>query len=144
MYRAKKHQQRNKVIRSGKRAENVARNPRYHIEMNDHPNYRDFGQPHYIDAEGRQYKVAEFDMVRTATPIRRDATISHGWVKLYVRLPPGTSWFDTVKKKLRVTLFPYSDASLPDKHVVLQKRFLMQPSHRTGHVFVSRFDWSQI
>jgi hypothetical protein len=133
--------QRRKAIQKGRHVENVARNARYYA-INDHPNYREFGEPEYEDEDGRQYRVAHSDFVRTMSPMERASIAEHGWVKLYVRLPPGTDWYPENKARVHVTLEPYRDTSLVPRTVTIRRRFIMAPSHRTGHAFVSKADWT--
>lgn len=128
---------RNRAIRKGKHMENVVeRYPRYHIALNDHLNYKSFKKAEYLDDMGREYKVATSDLIRTSNPRPRS---SHGPVKLYVRLPPGTEWFPNNKNRVPVTLHPL-DPNLPKCSIIVRERFIMQ-GHRTGHVFVSRTEW---
>jgi hypothetical protein len=133
-----RHRRRDRAIRQGLHAERVAKNPRYYVALNDHPNYREFGEPEYTDASGRQYKIAEVDFVRTYAPVPRSTNASVP-MKLYVRLPPGTEWFPANKARIAVTLYP-TNAAARVRHIIFRKHYIL-PQHRTGHIFVARSDW---
>lgn len=124
----------------GLHQERVEKNARYYMGLNDHLNYREFGEPEYVDDKGRQYKVAKVALVRTARPIPLSASTSAA-VKLYVRLPPGTEWFPASATRIALTLHATNPAATtPVRHIVFRKRFIM-PQHRTGHIIVARSDW---
>lgn len=131
---------RRRIFLKGRRIENATeRYSHYHVARNDHPNYRDFGTPHYTDDEGREYRLAKYDFVRTAFPHLRS---DRRHVKLYVRLPPGTSWFSYQTPRVAVMLYSVVDREAMPRRVVIRERFLT-PGHRTGHVYVSRHDFVQ-
>jgi hypothetical protein len=132
------HRHRDHAIRAGLHAERVMKNPRYYAALHDHLNYREFGDPEYLDEMGRQYKVAKVALVRTATPI--PLSTGSAPVKLYVRLPPGTEWFPANVSRVAVTLYP-TNATMRPRHIVFRKRY-MSPQHRTGHIFVTRSVWN--
>ena len=90
--------------------------PRYHA-LNDHPSFRTFGTPDFVDAQGREYRVGP-----------RKGPL----VQLYVRLPrPEVPWFAPVAGR-DVTLL--SDNGVPQT-IRIHEDFIM-PAHRTGHVYI--------
>jgi hypothetical protein len=129
---------RDHAIRAGLHTERVAKNPRYYMALHDHLNYRDFGEPEYVDEAGRQYKVARVALVRTATPIPLSPTSAS--VTLYVRLPPGTEWFPANVSRVAVTLYP-ANSTKRVRHIVFRQRYI-SPQHRTGHILVTRAVWN--
>lgn len=126
----------------GWRAENVAKNAKYHIELNDHLNYKEFGTPDYIDQDGRLYIVATHLNIRTPNPLPLTTANSRGRVKLYVKLPKGVEGYPENKHRILLELDPVRPDKMPPRTVVLRERFIM-PTHRTGHVFIASFDWAQ-
>ncbi len=131
---------RKKAFLKGQRAENVAKNPKYHVELNDHLNYREFKKDtaDYVDQEGRLYSVATHVNIRTPNP----TPISGNRVKLNVKLPPGVAWYPNNKIHIVLEL----NSTRPDKPsrtVTMRDRFMMMPSHRTGHVFIEKRDWDR-
>ncbi len=104
------------------------RNSRYYA-MNDHPNYREFGPAGYTDQEGREYQV----------PPPKKA-VSGAYLKLWVRLPPGSVWFTSTPSR-RVVLHSTSDPQIPARVITIRKHFIQQ-GHRTGHVSVYAREWN--
>ncbi len=128
---------RDQQIRKGLHAEHVARNPRYYVQLNDHPNYRKF-KPEYQDQFGRLYEKAKVNLVRTEHPVPVNPL--DPLVKLNVKLPPGTEWYDRGVHRTVLHLSPLR----PDRdqpHVVIPRKHYIMQGHRTGHIHVLRIDW---
>jgi hypothetical protein len=118
------------AIDRGRRAEGRAQHTRYYA-LNDHPNYRAFGKPDYVDEQGRYYRLA-----RPMPPL--PGNLLTLWVKLPKRTVP---WFAGGVGAPALVTLRGNDKRTRSVHIV--NAYLMQASHRTGHVHVSAAEWAQ-
>ena len=139
MQRARVNKARNKRIQQGRRADQVAKNPRYYFGLHDHPTSRAFGPVEYIDQEGREYQRANVALVRSEhpVPLQQDK-----FVTLYVKLRKGVPWFPGNVVRPVVTLAPV-DVNEPVRRLRIHSRSILLPGHRSGHVTILRSDWEQ-
>ena len=118
----------------------------------DYPNRGEFGAPEYVDATGRQYRVAFLSRLGPnawppRAPIRARARAEHPIaaaggtrVKLWVKLPPrgaDTAWFRTLPAT--VALEPVAPGRGP-LVVRVHAAFRARPTHSTGYVMASGVD----
>lgn len=139
--RKEKEQAQRRVINKGRHAEFVDRNKRYYLELNDHLSFREFKNPQYVDQDGRLYCVATTIGVRTEQPIPITNANARGRVKLDVKLPKGVEWYPQNKARILLELMPVRGAGTVARTVVLRERYISQPGHRTGHIYVSKSEW---
>lgn len=104
------------------------RNPRYYA-LNDHPSYRAFGAPEWVDEEGRLYRAAP--------------STGHGNVqRLYVKLPHrDLAPPDPRQPHHRTLTLTSLDGHHRRRQVTLLDVYFMEPKHRTGHAHVRRSEW---
>jgi hypothetical protein len=141
---SKRDEERRKVMNRGRHFEKVDKNPRYYFEMHDHLNYRDFKKRgvEYVDQEGRQYIVATEVQVRAEHPVTTPTPGGRSLVKLYVRLPPGTEWYDARHSRVRIELHPVAaNSSERIRVLTVRHRSILLPGHRSGHILVARSEW---
>ncbi len=112
------------------RVARIEANERYYA-LNSHPNFRTFKAPEWVDAFGREYRVS---------PVA--GAEGSGEVQLDVRLPRRTvPWFDPMEDGRPIVL-TRTDGSAQQREVRVLSSFLMNPKHRTGHVFIWAQDWA--
>lgn len=138
-------------LRGGQRREGRDVHARYYA-LHNHPNRREFGAPDYVDAAGRQYRIAFLDRLDAAwvpdqpLPARplthepvRDAG---GRIKLWIKVPRapraemlGAARWPSVGAA-RVALNPVAPGLAPAT-VRIEAVYHGAPSHATGHVLVT-------
>jgi hypothetical protein len=104
--------------------------PRYYA-LNTHRSFRTFGRAEWVDAHGRLYRRAD------GAAEQEDPYATT--VQLDVKLPRAdVPWFGPYDQTVELTS---TDGSGRRRVVSVVDHYIMQPTHRTGHVNVRRADW---
>lgn len=123
----------------GRHSEGRDRHARYYA-MNDHPNSRAFGRADFVDAQGREYRVAT------------SGHVPGHYVRLWLRVPRGVPWFrDRPGPRLRVALRQASEGRDKGRGggdeapalvvVTIHELYRSHPSHRTAHLYIAESEF---
>lgn len=117
-------------------------NEAYYRRFN-HPSFNHFGPVHFVDAAGREYKLAaqnddtyQNEMLRRRPDVPRCIVDANGYVRLYVKLAQrGSEWFSPLAVNRPLTLRdPRRDLTYA---VVLRSAFRYSARRRTGVITLS-------
>lgn len=111
----------------------------------DCPSYSDFGTPLLKDTNGRYYKLAFSNDNKFSNKSTKPEIIKNGLgsVKFYVKIPKGSSWYNSNELIKPITFYFYDD--LNDKRLNLRiEGTFRDRNSKTGYVFINGQDLNKI